>query len=70
MPRHPSRGLIAASEPYRSTSCRSGSHGTCREAEPSESLPTGLPLVRDVCGCSCHASTRPKSDSGESLHDA
>lgn len=68
--RHLSRGLIAASEPYRSASCRSGIHGTCHEAEPSESLPTGLPLVREICGCLCHAPAHPKSDSREPAHDA
>jgi hypothetical protein len=46
----------ASTAPYRSTACRIGTHPTCSESTPA-AAPTDLPVVYEVCDCSCHSAS-------------
>lgn len=49
-----------AAMPYRSTSCRIGTHSTCTESSPTFA-PIDVPVVYEACDCLCHATVgRPK----------
>ncbi|WP_432065071.1 hypothetical protein [Streptomyces sp. C10-9-1] len=39
--------------PYRSSSCRIGTHGECAQSSPA-TAPIGVPVVYEACDCSCH----------------
>lgn len=55
------RGVVASIEdpPYRSATCRVGTHDACTEF-PALLAPIALPLVYEVCDCPCHVqSGRP-----------
>lgn len=55
------RSVLASIEapPYRSATCRIGTHDACTES-PVLLAPIALPLVYEVCTCPCHASpSRP-----------
>ncbi|MFF9098344.1 hypothetical protein ACF1AX_35125 [Streptomyces sp. NPDC014802] len=40
--------------PYRSTSCRIGTHSGCTESSPI-SAPIDVPVVYEACDCPCHS---------------
>lgn len=42
--------------PYRSTSCRIGTHHECAHSCPT-TAPVGVPVVYETCTCPCHAPT-------------
>ncbi|GAB7032110.1 hypothetical protein JCM4914_35710 [Streptomyces platensis subsp. malvinus] len=39
---------------YRSSSCQIGRHCECAQSSPA-AAPIGIPVVYEVCDCSCHA---------------
>lgn len=43
---------------YLSTACRIGTHATCTDAE-RPAAPAGVPVVYEVCTCSCHRDASP-----------
>lgn len=45
-----------ASAPYRSISCRIGSHPACEHASPA-AAPADIPVIFETCTCSCHRAT-------------
>lgn len=47
-----------ASAPYRSTSCRIGSHHECEHARPA-AAPADIPVIFETCTCSCHRMASP-----------
>ncbi|MEU4277631.1 hypothetical protein AB0F57_22360 [Streptomyces tanashiensis] len=42
------------STPYRSTSCRIGTHHECAHSAPA-TAPVDVPVIYEACACSCHA---------------
>lgn len=52
------RDVVASIEapPYRSATCRIGTHEACTES-PALLAPIDLPLIYEVCACPCHASS-------------
>ena len=39
--------------PYRSSSCRIGTHRECAQSSPA-TAPVGVPVVYEACNCPCH----------------
>lgn len=62
MPYRPERHLTKAeAAPYRSASCRIGTHLACAESAPA-TAPVDVPVVYEACDCPCHAApNRPMS---------
>lgn len=46
------------SAPYRSNTCRIGSHHKCEHASPAVA-PVDIPVIFETCTCSCHRTTSP-----------
>ncbi len=51
-----------ANTPYRSTSCRIGTHRDCAHSSP-KTAPIGIPVIYEACSCSCH-STAASQEAG------
>ena len=47
------RAMPGKLAPYRSISCRIGTHGECVQSSPA-TAPVGVPVVYEACNCSCH----------------
>ncbi len=47
------RATRMSAVPYRSSSCRIGTHGECAQSSPA-TAPIGVPVVYEACDCSCH----------------
>lgn len=43
-----------ATTTYRSSSCAIGTHPECAQSSPAIA-PVGVPVIYEVCDCSCHA---------------
>ncbi len=39
--------------PFRSISCRIGTHRECVQSTPTDS-PVGVPVIYEACDCPCH----------------
>lgn len=44
----------AQAVPYRSDSCRIGTHHACTESAPA-AAPVEVPVIYEACDCACHA---------------
>lgn len=54
MPPHQQpRGTHTKAIPYRSSSCRIGTHYECAQSSPA-TAPIGVPVVYEACTCACH----------------
>ncbi|ROQ32084.1 hypothetical protein EDD98_1057 [Streptomyces sp. PanSC19] len=45
--------MHAKAVPYRSSSCRIGTHHECAQSSPSLA-PVGVPVIYEACDCPCH----------------
>lgn len=55
MPYRAQRRLAnAEAAPYRSVSCRIGTHLACAESAPA-AAPVDVPVVYEACDCPCHS---------------
>ncbi|GAA2790926.1 hypothetical protein GCM10019017_40460 [Streptomyces showdoensis] len=45
--------MHAKATPYRSSSCRIGTHHECAQSSPT-SAPVGIPVIYEACDCPCH----------------
>ncbi|WP_406469530.1 hypothetical protein OH738_23390 [Streptomyces hirsutus] len=52
-PRHQPHTTQAGADPYRSSSCRIGTHHACAESSPTIA-PVDVPVIYESCDCSCH----------------
>lgn len=46
--------------PYRSGSCRVGTHHACTEFSPA-AAPVDVPVIYEACDCVCHTATNGDS---------
>ncbi|MFI0990043.1 hypothetical protein [Streptomyces exfoliatus] len=46
----------AAATPYRSSSCRIGTHQECAHSCPTKA-PIDIPVIYEACVCPCHSPT-------------
>lgn len=57
-PRQQPRVTRVKTLPYRSSSCRIGTHQECAQSSPA-TAPVGVPVVYEACDCSCHTAGTP-----------